>query len=106
MFEAASTSKPVFAYAVVKLFEKIVMNFDMPLTKYTSERFLVGDPRFDLITARHVLSHTSGFQNFRSSEKPLKIQFTPAKEWSYSGEGYYYLQPVVTHLKGKVNPKD
>jgi CubicO group peptidase (beta-lactamase class C family) len=78
----------------------------MPLTKYTSERFLKGVPRLDLITARHVLSHTSGFQNWRSTEEPLKIHFKPGERWSYSGEGYSYLQSVVTHLTGKVNPKD
>jgi CubicO group peptidase (beta-lactamase class C family) len=107
VFEAASTSKPVFAYAVMKLCEKGVMNLDTPLTRYTSERFLEGDPRLDLITARHLLSHTSGFQNFRSKNEPLKIHFTPGEKWSYSGEGYSYLQSVVTHLIGShVNPKD
>src|SRR5881296_633653 len=107
MFEAASMSKPVFAYAVMKLCEKGVMDLDTPLTKYTSERFLEGDPRLDLITARHVLSHTSGFPNFRSKEEPLAIHFTPGEKWSYSGEGYSYLQSVVTHLiGGQVNPKD
>jgi CubicO group peptidase (beta-lactamase class C family) len=64
------------------------------------------DPRLDLITARHVLSHTSGFQNWRSAEEPLKIHFRPGERWSYSGEGYSYLQSVVTRLTGKVNPKD
>jgi RNA polymerase sigma factor (sigma-70 family) len=105
VFEAASTSKPVFAYAVMKLCEKGVMNLDTPLTKYTPERLLKGDPRLDLITARHVLSHTSGFQNWRSEKDPLKIHFKPGEKWSYSGEGYYYLQSVVTHLKGKVSKK-
>src|SRR5215471_11971802 len=54
VFEAASTSKPVFAYAVMKLCEKGVMDLNTPLTKYAPERFLKGDPRLDLITARHV----------------------------------------------------
>jgi CubicO group peptidase (beta-lactamase class C family) len=106
VFEAASVSKTVFAYAVMKLCEKGIINLDTPLTKYTSERFLEGDPRLALITARHVLSHTSGFQNWRSKEEPLKIHFTPGEKFSYSGEGYSYLQSVVTHLTGKVNPKD
>jgi CubicO group peptidase (beta-lactamase class C family) len=106
VFEAGSTSKPVFAYAVMKLCEKGVMNLDTPLTRYTSARFLEGDPRLELITARHVLSHTSGFQNWRSKEEPLKIHFKPGEKWFYSGEGYSYLQSVVTHLTGKVNPKD
>jgi CubicO group peptidase (beta-lactamase class C family) len=99
-------SKTVFAYAVMKLCEKGVINLDTPLTKYTSERYLEGDPRLDLITARHVLSHTTGFQNWRSEAEPLKIQFTPGERFSYSGEGYSYLQSVVTHLTGHVNPKE
>ena len=43
MFEAASMSKPVFAYVVMKLCESGVMSLDAPLTKYTPERFLAGD---------------------------------------------------------------
>jgi CubicO group peptidase (beta-lactamase class C family) len=105
VFEAASTSKPVFAYAVMKLCEKGVMDLDTPLTRYTSEPFLKGDPRLDLVTARDVLSHTSGFPNWRSAEG-LRLDFTPGERWSYSGEGYSYLQSVVTHLTGHVNPKD
>jgi CubicO group peptidase (beta-lactamase class C family) len=103
LFEAASVSKTVFAYAVMKLCEKGVMNLDTPLTKYTTERILESDPRLDLIAARHVLSHTTGFQNWRSKDKALQIRFTPGERFSYSGEGYYYLQLVVTHLTGHVN---
>jgi CubicO group peptidase (beta-lactamase class C family) len=106
VFEVASVSKTVFAYAVMKLCEKGVMDLDTPLTKYTSKRFLEGDPQLDLITARHVLSHTSGFHNWRSEEKPLKIHFAPGEKWHYSGEGYSYLQSVVTHLTGHVTPND
>src|SRR5260370_168114 len=73
IFEAASMGKPVFAYAVMKLCERGVLNLDKPLTQYTPERYLEGDPRLDLITARHVLSHTSGFQNWRSDKDPLAI---------------------------------
>jgi len=101
VFEAASMTKPVFAYAVMKLCEKGVMNLDTPLTKYTPDRFLQGDSRLDLITARHVLSHTSGFQDWRSEKEPLKIHFTPGEKWLYSGEGYSYLQSVVAHVTGE-----
>ena len=45
LFEAASMSKPVFAYVVVKLCETGVMNLDTPLTKYQS--------RLDSWTAIH-----------------------------------------------------
>jgi CubicO group peptidase (beta-lactamase class C family) len=98
VFEAASMSKPVFAYAVLKLCERGVLDLDTPLTHYTTSRFLDGDPRLDLITARHVLSHTTGFPNWRSQSHPLSIAFTPGTQWSYSGEGYAYLQSVITEL--------
>ena len=101
MFEAASMSKPVFAYVVMKLCETGVMDLDTPLTRYTSERFLEGDRRLDLITARHVLSHTTGFQNWRSEKEPLAIHFAPGEKYMYSGEGYNYLQTVVTRLLGQ-----
>ena len=98
IFEAVSMSKPVFAYAVMKLCEAGVMKLDTPLTKYTPERFLKGDPRLDLITARQVLCHTSGFENWRSKKDPLAIHFMPGSKWQYSGEGYSYLQSVVEHV--------
>jgi CubicO group peptidase (beta-lactamase class C family) len=101
VFEAASVSKTVFAYAAMKLCEKGVIGLDTPLTRYTSERFLEGDARLDLITARQVLSHTSGFQNWRSDEKPLKIHFAPGERYLYSGEGYNYLQSIMTNRTGQ-----
>src|ERR1051326_4944668 len=101
VFEAASVSKTVFAYAAMKLCEKGVIGLDTPLTKYSPKPFLEGDPRLELITARHVLSHTSGFQNWRSDKEPLKIHFTPGEKYLYSGEGYSYLQSVVTQVTGQ-----
>jgi CubicO group peptidase (beta-lactamase class C family) len=98
VFEAASMSKPVFAYVVMKLCDVGMIDLDTPLTRYVPERFLDGDPRLDLITARHVLSHTAGFQNWRSEKEPLKIHFAPGEKFLYSGEGYNYLQTVVTNL--------
>ena len=106
VFAAASMSKPVFAYFVLKLVEKGVLDLDTPLTRYTPERYIEGDPRLDLITARHVLSHTSGFQEWRSDKNPLRINFTPGEKFMYSGEAYSYLQSVVTRLIGHVNEND
>jgi len=106
VFEFASVSKTVFAYAVMKACEEGILDLDTPLTNYTSERYLAGDSRLDLITPRIVLSHTTGFQNWRSTSDPLKIQFTPGARWQYSGEGYSYLQSVLTHVAGHVDPND
>ena len=88
VFHAASVSKTVFAYAVMKLVERGVIDLDTPLTRYSRFRILDGDPRLDLITARHVLSHSSGLQNWRSGANPLSIHFTPGERYLYSGEGY------------------
>jgi CubicO group peptidase (beta-lactamase class C family) len=104
VFGAQSMSKPVFAYAVLKLCETGVLDLDTPLTRYTPERWVSADPRLDLITARHVLSHTTGFQNWRGAGHPLSIDFTPGSRWQYSGEGYSYLQSVVTRLTGHTDP--
>lgn len=106
VFEAASVSKTVFAYAVMKLSEQGLLELDAPLTRYTSKKFLEGDPRLDQITARRVLSHTTGFQDFRSRREPLKIHFTPGTKFLYSGEAYHYLQAVVTQLTGREDPAD
>jgi CubicO group peptidase (beta-lactamase class C family) len=102
IFEAASMSKPVFAYAVMQLSERGAIGLDTPLTSYTPDRFVSGDPRLNLITARHVLSHASGFQDIRSRQNPLRIHFTPGEKWQYSGEAYAYLQSVTTRLVGRV----
>jgi CubicO group peptidase (beta-lactamase class C family) len=104
VFEMASVSKTVFAYAVLKLHEKRVLELDTPLTKYIPDRYLEADSRLDRITARHVLTHTTGFQNWRSDSEPLAIRFAPGEKFSYSGEGFSYLQSVVTHLTGRVDP--
>ena len=100
VYAACSNTKPVFAYAVTKLCERGVMDLDTPLIKYLPERF-VEDPRGDLITARHVLNHTTGFPNWRQEPAPLTMQFTPGERFQYSGEGFSYLQAVVTKVTGQ-----
>jgi CubicO group peptidase (beta-lactamase class C family) len=105
VFEAASLSKPVFAYAVLKLADSGKLNLDTPLVKYMPGAYVENDERLNQITARMVLSHRTGFPNWRPQngpEKgPLKIYFTPGEKFSYSGEGFVYLQKTVEHLMGQ-----
>ena len=98
VFEAASLSKPVFAYAVMKLVESGKLDLDAPLSKYLPAPYVENDERLNLITARRVLSHTAGFPNWRPKGQPLKIHFTPGEKFSYSGEGIIYLQKVVEQI--------
>ena len=103
VFEAASLTKPVFAYAVLKLVDSGKLDLDTPLVKYLPGRYDVGDDsRLDQITARHVLSHTTGFPNWRPrGDKTLKIHFTPGDRFSYSGEGFVYLSKAVEQITGQ-----
>ncbi len=101
VFEAASLSKPVFAYAVLKACAEGLLDLDAPLSAYLPEPYLPDDPRLHRITARHVLSHTPGFPNWRPKDQPLPIHFAAGERFAYSGEGYVYLQRVVEHLSGQ-----
>ncbi|MCI0487981.1 MAG: beta-lactamase family protein, partial [Blastocatellia bacterium] len=102
VFEAASLSKPVFAYGVMKLVEAGKIDLDTPLNSYLPGNYDVGDDaRLNQITARRVLSHTTGFPNWRVRGGELKIHFTPGEKFSYSGEGFVYLARVVEHITGE-----
>jgi CubicO group peptidase (beta-lactamase class C family) len=101
IFEAASLSKPAFAYGVLKLVDQGKLDLDKPLSTYFPKPYIEGDPRLDKITARVVMSHRSGFPNWRGDGNALTIRFTPGERFSYSGEGFVYLQKVVEQVSGK-----
>jgi CubicO group peptidase (beta-lactamase class C family) len=101
VFNVGSLSKPVFAYGVLKLVDEGKLSLDAPLTKYLPKPYIEGDDRLQKITARIVMSHRTGFPNWRGQDEPLKIYFTPGERFSYSGEGMVYLQKVVEQLAGK-----
>ncbi len=99
LFEAASITKPVFSFAVLRLSERSVIDLDKPLWQYLPYSDIAHDERYKLITARHVLTHRTGFPNWR--EGKLEIKFTPGEGYGYSGEGFEYLKMVVEKITGK-----
>jgi len=111
VFAAASFSKAFFAYLVMLLAEEGVVNLDKPLYKYLARPLyeypayadLKSDERYKLITARMVLSHSTGFPNLRSlvPDGRLKFLFSPGERHSYSGEGINLLQMVIEEITGK-----
>ncbi|HEX6431233.1 MAG TPA: serine hydrolase, partial [Niastella sp.] len=103
LFEAASITKPVFAFAVERLAERGVINLDKPLYEYLPYKDIENDERYKLITARHVLTHRTGFPNWRwqNPDNKLNIKFTPGTAFGYSGEGFEYLKMVVEKITGK-----
>jgi CubicO group peptidase (beta-lactamase class C family) len=109
IFQAASLSKPVFAYAVLRLYDRGTIHLDTPLLHYAPyQRFDIANRAFEKITARMVLRHTTGLPNWGTSpsssgwvRSPLGLRFTPDSCFSYSGEGFAFLQYVVEKVMNK-----
>lgn len=109
VFQAASLSKPVFAYAVLKLVQQGHLALDAPVLQYLPQGYRhasdplqpgpaaqsdeVTDPRLRAVTLRMLLQHTAGLPNWASG--PLRFEGTPGQRWAYSGEGYVLLQRAV-----------
>ena len=113
----ASLTKTVFAYTVMQLVDQGKLNLDAPLKddldnplptygpdpvfpdKYGPYKDLTGDPRWEKITPRMCLTHSTGFSNFWFIEpdQKLHIHFDPGTHFSYSGEGLILLQFVIEH---------
>jgi CubicO group peptidase (beta-lactamase class C family) len=111
LFSAASFSKTVFAYLVMLLAEEKVIDLDKPLYEYLDKPLyeypaytdLIGDDRYQQITARMALSHSTGFPNWRflTQDGKLSILFPPGSRHSYSGEGIALLQMIVESVTGR-----
>ena len=113
----ASFAKIVFAYIAMQYVQEKVIDLDKPLVQYLNKPLpeikingfrrgyhdLKDDKRYEKITARMCLTHTTGFPNWRwfEADKKLKIKFDPGTRYSYSGEGLYLLQFVIEQITGK-----
>ena len=108
---AASMSKAAFATVVMQLVQKGVLDLDLPIQRYLPkplpeyEKYadLQGDDRYKKLTLRMLLSHSSGFPNWRwfEDDHKLKIHFEPGTRYAYSGEGFQLAQLVVETVTGK-----
>ncbi len=99
IWTVASLTKPVFAYGMMLLVEKGMLDLDRPLQTYLPRPYLDDTVFLPHMTARHALSHTTGFPNWRDSDG-LRAAFMPGSKFSYSSEGLTYLQYVVEHIIG------
>src|SRR4030095_7755799 len=100
IFEAASLTKIVTAYAALQLVDQGKLNLDTPLNRYLGNNYDCGnDERINLITARRILTHSTGFPNWRpEGSATLPIIFNPGEKFSYSGEGFVYLSKVIEKI--------
>ena len=112
VFYLASVSKPFTAMAIMILKERNKLSYDDKLSKYFPEF----PPYANLITIKHLLTHTSGILNhFRlNSYKPdLKnqdvleilirqkaLEFKPGDRFEYSNSGYILLAMITEKVSG------
>lgn len=101
IFQAASLTKPVFAYVVLKLCELGRFSLDTPLKAYAPDVIVSADPRADRMTARMALAHTTGLPNWANGKWPLELDAEPGARFGYSGEAYVYLQKAVEQAESR-----
>ena len=104
----ASLTKAVVGYLTVQLAAEHKLDLDQPLADllprplpdygapagYARWGDLAGDGRWRKVTARMVLTHSTGFANFASLEpdQRLRFHFEPGARYAYSGDGLMLLQ--------------
>jgi len=106
----ASLTKTAFAYLVMQLVDEGRLNLDAsiadllprPLPEYDDYHDLAEDPRWRALTMRILLTHTSGFANFRwlEDDRKLRFHYDPGTRYGYSGEGFYVAQLVIEQALG------
>ncbi|MEJ8836811.1 serine hydrolase domain-containing protein [Ramlibacter sp. AN1133] len=100
VFEAASLTKPVVSLIALQLVDEERLDLDAPLHTIGGD-YVHGDARAQAITARHVLTHTSGLPNIVSDETPLKTYFPPGARFNYGSSAFAWLQRAMEIRTGR-----
>ncbi|WP_213280158.1 serine hydrolase [Chryseobacterium indologenes] len=102
-FNVASLTKPVTAMVALRLVSLGKWKLDEPLDAYWTDPDIANDARHKKITTRMILSHQTGFPNWRwmNTDKKLNFQFDPGTKYQYSGEGFEYLRKALEKKFGK-----
>ena len=122
-FQAASISKSITAFAVLKLVALGRLNLDQDANTYLKD-WKIPDSEFtrqEKVTVRRLLGHTAGLQDdgflgyLKSETIPsatqvlkglghspkLTVVAVPGSKFAYSGSGYLVLQKVVEDVSGQ-----
>ena len=100
-FEAASLSKPVFAWLVVKLSDEGLIDLDRPIAEDFAYARIEDAGNYAKLTPRMILSHRTGLPNWvGDTDNPGRGDIVPfnspaGKAYSYSGEAYELLRAYV-----------
>ncbi|WP_396189278.1 serine hydrolase [Flavobacterium sp.] len=115
VFEIGSITKQFTSVAVLQLMEKGLLNLDDAVTKHLENL----PQHFNKITIHHLLSHTSGLNNFTSEDswvdlwridlsidktieifKNKPLEFKPGERFSYCNSGYILLGAIIEKVSG------
>jgi CubicO group peptidase (beta-lactamase class C family) len=107
VFEAASLSKPVFAWLVMRLADERIIDLDRPMAETFSYPRIPDKAAYAKLTPRMVLSHRTGLPNwvdeatdFHRRVAPIPFTAPPGTAYSYSGEAFQLLQAFVEERTG------
>jgi CubicO group peptidase (beta-lactamase class C family) len=107
----ASGTKPFTAFAVLQLVNEGFIQLDEPVVHYLSELSL-DDSRWNQVTVRQLLSHTSGLPNptIVAPATTLKegvdrfhdwqLQSNPGEKYYYSNANYWALAYLIEQISG------
>jgi len=97
IWNVASMTKPITAIVALKLINAGKWDLDEAIYKYYTDPDVANDPRTKLLTTRIILSHQTGFPNWRGNNEDgkLSFEFEPGTKYQYSGEGYEYLRKAL-----------
>jgi len=97
IFKVASLTKPIVTFVALKLAAEGLLELDEPLYQYWVDPDIQNDSNNKLLTTRIVLTHQTGFENWRWMEpnKKLSFHFVPGEQHKYSGEGFEYLRRAL-----------
>lgn len=108
VFEAASLSKPVFAWLVLQLADEKLIDLDRPLAETFDYARIPDKAAYAKLTPRLVLTHRTGLPNwvggdieFPQRTAPIPFKHPPGTANSYSGEAFQLLQAFVEHTTGR-----
>ena len=113
VFQSGSLGKQFTAALVLQLADSGQLGLDDPIRRYLPE----GPPRWDSVTVRHLLTHTSGIPDYTDSVVDLRRDYTEdelvrvaaglpplfaaGERWSYSNTGYVLLGAIIRRVTGR-----
>jgi len=115
VFRLASVSKQFTAMAIMILQEQGLLTIEDTVAMHISDY-----PQGDIITLKHLLTHTAGIQNYTALSnhvttqqnhhtpeeliaifKDLPLEFSPGSEYKYSNSGYALLGLIIEKVSGQ-----